>query len=323
MNKTRTSLAIAAATVAALALTACGSSSTPAASSTPTTPAGSATGSATGGDTTSGSADGGSITIGSANFAESELIMNIYADALKAKGVSVTTKPKIGAREVYIKALQDGSIDLVPEYSGTLLAYFDKTATAASSDDIYKALPAAIGSDLKVLDQSQAQDKDSIGVTAETAAKFSLKSIADLKDHAADMTLGAAPEFKTRADGVPGLKSKYGVVFGDFKTLDAGGPLTVAALKNGQIDAADIFTTDPSIDANKFVILTDLQNLYTAQNVLPLISAKKDNPTVDAALNAVSAKLTTDILVELNAKTASGTDSEKVASDWLTSVGLG
>ena len=148
-----------------------------------------------------------------------------------------------------------------------------------------------------MLDQSQAQDKDSIAVTEPTASKYNLKSIADLKDHAADLTLGAAPEFKTRADGVPGLKSEYGVEFGTFKTLDAGGPLTVAGLKNGQVDAADVFTTDPSIAANKFVVLADPKNLYTAQNVLPLINAKKATPAVTAALDAVSAKLTTDDLV--------------------------
>ena len=269
------------------------------------------------------SGGGGSITIGSANFSESVLIADIYGNALKAKGVTVTQKPKIGSREVYIPALKDGSIDLIPEYSGTLLAYVDPKSTAASSDDIYKALPAALGPDLKVLDQSQAQDKDSIAVTAATASKYNLKTIADLKDHAGDMTLGAAPEFKTRADGVPGLKSTYDVVFGTFKTLDAGGPLTVAGLKNGQVDAADVFTTDPSIQANKFVVLGDPKNLYTAQNVLPLIAAKKVTPTITSALNAVSAKLTTDTLVDLNSKVASGTDPDKVAQEWLTAQGLG
>jgi osmoprotectant transport system substrate-binding protein len=250
------------------------------------------------------------------------LLADVYGAALKAKGVTVTQKPKIGAREVYIPALKDGSIDLIPEYSGTLLAYFDKSSPAASSEDIYKALPAAIGPDLKVLDQSKAQDKDSIAVTANTASKFNLKSIGDLKDKAGDLTLGAAAEFKTRPDGPAGLKAKYGVVFGTFKTLDPGGPLSVGSLKNGQVDAADLFTTDPAITANKFVVLADPLNLYTAQNVLPLISAKKASPTVTAALNAVSAKLDTATLIELNTKVASGTDPDKVAQDWVKAQGL-
>lgn len=340
MNRTRATTLIAGLAAGALALTACGSS-TPAASGGGSSPssssssdaASSSAGSSSAAPASSGGAGssspaagggaGGTITIGSANFGESVLLADIYGAALEAKGVTVKQKPKIGSREVYIPALKDGSIDLIPEYSGTLLTYFDKKATAASSEDIYKALPAALGAGLKVLDQSKAQDKDSIVVTAETAAKFKLKTIADLKDHAADLTLGGPPEFKTRGQGVPGLKSKYGVTFGTFKTLDAGGPLTVAGLKNGQVDAADLFTTDTSIKANKFVVLEDPKNLYTAQNVLPLISAKKVTPAISGALNAVSAKLDTKTLVDLNSKVAAGTDPAKVAQEWVKAQNLG
>ena len=246
--------------------------------------------------------------------------MDIYADALKAKGATVNLKPKIGSREAYIPALKDGSIDLIPEYSGNLLAYFDKTATAASAADVFKALPTAIGADLKVLQYSAAEDKDSITVTQDTATKYNLKTIADLQSHAADLTVGAAPEFKTRKDGIPGLKSVYDVTFGTFKPLDAS--VLPDSLKNGQIDAADIYTTDASIAANKFVALEDPKNLYVAQNVLPLISAKKSTPGVESVLNAISAKLTTADLLDLNATVASGTDPDKAAQDWLKSKGL-
>jgi len=345
MNRTRTTALIAGLAASALALTACasstpagsagGSSSTDTSVAAPSTAGGAGTSgasSASGPASASGSASasaapggGGSesITIGSANFGESVLLADVYGAALEAKGVKVTQKPKIGSREVYLPALKDGSIDLIPEYSGTLLSYFDKNSTAASSEDIYKALPAAVGAELKVLNQSKAQDKDAIVVTADTAAKNKLKTIADLKAYAGDLTLGGPPEFKTRGQGIPGLKLKYGVVFGTFKTLDAGGPLTVAALKNGQVDAADVFTTDPSIEANKFVVLEDPKNLYTAQNVLPLIAGKKATPTVTAALNAVSAKLDTKTLVDLNAKVASGTDPDQVAKAWVKAQGLG
>jgi len=261
--------------------------------------------------------------IGSANFSENVLLMYVYAEALKAKGVTVTTKPKIGSREVYIPAIKDGSIDLIPEYSGTLLAYADATSKAASSADIYAALPAVLAkSGLEVLAQSQAQDQDAIAVTAATATKFNLKTIGDLAAHSGDQILGAGPEFKTRADGVPGLKGSYGVTFGTFKALDAGGPLTVAALKGGQIDAADLFTTDPSIPANKFVLLGDPKNLYTAQNVLPLIASKKVTPTIKAALDAVSAKLDTATLTALDAQVYSGTDPDVVATAWIKAQGL-
>ena len=322
MKATRIAAGLSGTLVAALVLTACGSSSSSGGSSTSSSSSSTSSSAAASGSSSGGNSAGGTVIVGSANFAESELVMNIYAAALKAKGVNATTKPKIGSREVYIPAIKDGSIDLIPEYSGTLLGYLDKSATAVSSDDVYKALPAALGSDLKVLDQSQAQDKDSIAVTTETASKYSLKSIADLSSKASTLILGAAPEFEKRTDGVPGLKSVYNVVFKSFKVTDAGGPKTVAALKQGQVDAADLFTTDPSIKANNFVVLDDPKNLYNAQNVLPLINSKKDSPAIDTALNAVSAKLTTDVLIDLNGKVASGTDSAQVASDWLKSVGL-
>lgn len=273
------------------------------------------------GPTGSGGAPG-SIVIGSANFDESVLLMNVYADALKAKGVTVTLKPKIGSREVYMPALKDGSIGLIPEYSGAVLAYFDKTNTATTSDAIFAALPKAVGNQLKVLNQSKAQDQDAIVVQADTAKKYNLKSIGDLKPVAKDLILGAGPEFKTRANGVPGLKAKYGVEFGQFKTLDPGGPLSVAALKNGQIDASNIFTTDPAIAANKFVALEDPDGLYTAQNVFPLVRADKVTPTISSTLDAVSAKLDTDTLTKLNEEVAGGKDADAVAQAWLKSQSL-
>ncbi|HJQ01386.1 MAG TPA: ABC transporter substrate-binding protein [Jatrophihabitans sp.] len=294
-----------------LVVTACGSSSSPVA------PAG-------GGSTTTAGVPGDTIVVGSANFQENVVLADIYAEALKAKGVKVTTKLNIGSRETYIPALKDGSIDLIPEYSGVLLQYFDKTATAVSSDDVLAALLKAVPSPLAVLDQSQAQDKDAIVVTKQTADKYHLTSIADLAAVANKLTLGAPPEFQTRTDGIPGLKRDYGVTFKTYRKLDAGGPLTENGLKNGQIDAGDIFTTDPLIAKNGWVVLADPKNLYTAQNVLPLINKDKATENVKAILDAVSAKLTTDDLVQLNEKVQiEKQDPVAVAKDWLANANLG
>jgi osmoprotectant transport system substrate-binding protein len=140
---------------------------------------------------------------------------------------------------------------------------------------------------------------------------------------AANLVLGGPPEFQTRTDGIPGLDKVYGVTFGSFKKLDAGGPLTINALKNGQIDAADIFTTDPSIAANDFVVLEDPKNLYAAQNVLPLINETKATDGVKATLNAVSAQLTTEDLIDLNEKVINEQqDPAAVAKAWLADKGL-
>ncbi|HEX8305075.1 MAG TPA: ABC transporter substrate-binding protein [Jatrophihabitans sp.] len=303
--------ALAAAAVGAglLLVTACGSSSDP----TGKAPAG-------GGGST---APTDTIVIGSANFQENVVLANIYAGALKAKGVKVSTKLNIGTRETYIPAVKDGSIDLIPEYSGVLLQYFDKTATAVSNADVYAALQKATPQPLTVLQQSAAENKDAIVVTKETAAKYNLKSIADLAAVADKLTLGAAPEFQTRPDGVPGLEKSYGVKFKTFKKLDPGGPLTQNSLKNGQIDAGDIFTTDPLIAKNGWVVLEDPKNLYTAQNVVPLINSTKASATVKSALDAVSAKLTTDDLIKLNEQVSLEKQSpETVAQKWLADAGL-
>ncbi|MEY9862846.1 osmoprotectant transport system substrate-binding protein [Catenulispora sp. GAS73] len=303
-NRTLFGVALAA---AAVAVTACGSGN-------PTKPS-------TAGNTTPAQTD--TIVVGSANFQESVALADIYAEALKAKGVKVSTKLNIGSRETYIPALKDGSIDLLPEYSGVLLQYFDTKATAVSSTDVYAALQTAVPTGLEVLDQSKAEDKDAIVVSKDVAAKYHLTSIADLAAVASRLTLGGPPEFKTRPDGVPGLKANYGVTFGNYKTLDAGGPLTVNALKNGQIDAGDIFTTDPSITQNGFVVLDDPKFDFSAQNVLPLINKSKASDTVKGALNAVSAKLDTKTLIDLLTKVVTDKqDPDAVAKAWLTSVGL-
>ncbi len=291
-------------TATALAATACGNSD-------PTT------------TDTGGQAPSDTIVVGSANFPENVLLATIYAEALKAGGVKVSTKLNIGSREAYIPGLKDGSIDLIPEYSGVLLQYFDSGATAVSSDDVFTALQDAVPSGLVVLDKSSAEDKDAIVVSQDTASQYNLTSIADLKPVAGDLTFGGPPEFKTRPDGIPGLAKNYGVTFGSYKTLDTGGPLTVSALKNGQVDAADLFTTDPSIPDNNFVVLEDPQNNFAAQNVLPLINETKATDQVKTTLNAISAKLDTQTLTDLLKKVYAKEDPTTVATDWLSSVGLG
>lgn len=280
---------------------------------------------ATGSSSGSSSAGGGSsITVGSANFPESVLLANIYAGALKAKGVEVTTKLNIGSREAYIPALQDGSIDLIPEYTGVLAQYFNKSAKATDPEGVYKELQAALPAQLTVLDKSAAEDKDSVAVTKATADKLKLTSIADLEGKSKNLVLGGPPEWKTRETGVPGLKKVYGLEFKSFRPLDAGGPLSVQALKNGQVDAANIFTTDPSIPANNFVVLEDPKSLFAAQNVVPLATKSKVNDTVSGALNAVSAKLDTKTLTDLLSQVVTDKkDPDAVAQEWLKSNGLG
>jgi len=305
----RTILMTGAAAVAALALAACG------ANNNPTAPAG-------GGGGSTASAAGGSITVGSADFSESQVLGEIYAGAIKAKGITVTTKPNIGSRDVYIKALQDGSIDIVPEYTGSLLTFLKGTAPSQDPDAVYTALKATLPPTLVVLDKSTAQDKNSIVVTKDTQSKYSLKSIADLTAHQADITVAAPPEFQTRQQGLVGLKSEYGFTPANFLPLK--GAAVVNALTNGQAQAANIFSTDPSISANGFVTLEDPKLLFGSDNVVPLMRKDKVSDTITAALNAVSAKIDTATLTDLVKQVdVDKKDASAVAKDFLSKNGLG
>ena len=274
--------------------------------------------------TGSAPASGDSIIVGSANFPESELLANIYAGALKAKGITVSTKLNIASRETYVPALKSGEINLIPEYTGNFAKYFNKDADVKDEASALAALKAALPDNLTALEPAKAQNNDSVVVTAETAQKYSLKTIEDLTPVASQLVLGGPPEWPQRANGVPGLTSVYGLTFKEFKALDVAGPLSVQALKNGQVQAVNLFSTDPQIKANNFVVLEDTKSLFGAQNVIPVLTKAKASPAATEALNAVSAKLDTDTLAGLVTQVVvDKKDSTDVAEEFLKANGLG
>ncbi|MFF4349071.1 glycine betaine ABC transporter substrate-binding protein [Streptomyces sp. NPDC001530] len=273
-----------------------------------------------------GAAKGGTVVVGSNNFPESILLADIYGEALKSKGVKVSYKLNIGSRETTYGLIKNGTITVLPEYNGALLAYLDAKATPKTVEETSTAITAKLDAKLTLLEPSKAEDKDAVAVNEATAKKYNLtdkSTIADLSDAAKDLVIGGSPEFQTRQQGLKGLKSVYGLDFKSFKALDAGGPLTVAALKGNNIQAADIFTTDPGITKNKFVVLQDPKNLFGFENVTPL-AFKKDLPAAGVSvLNDVSAKLDTETLVKLNSQVQDGNkDPLDVAKEWLSSAGL-
>ncbi|WP_374928410.1 glycine betaine ABC transporter substrate-binding protein [Kytococcus sedentarius] len=261
--------------------------------------------------------DKGKVTVGSANFTENTVLAEIYAKALQDAGVEVEKKMEIGSRETYLPALQDGSIDLIPEYTGTLAAYFDEEITVTEAEEVYAALEKSLPEGLEVLEYSEAENADNVVVSRETADQQGLEKISDLEGKAQDMTLGGPPEWKKRAQGVPGLKKVYGLEFGTFRELSAGGNVTAQALKNGQVDAANIFTTDPAIAENDFVILEDDKSLFSAQNVVPLISSDVVDEAVSEALNKVSSELTVEELAQMLVDVNDGKSPEEVAGTWV------
>ena len=266
------------------------------------------------------------VTVGvSAAFAENQIVAEMYAQVLENAGYNVDRQLDLGSREISYPALKNGEIDITPEYVGTLLLYLDPDA-AASGDaqnnaDLLEPLLEEDG--ITLLEPSAANDTNGFVVTQETADEFGLSSVGDLADVAGDLVLGGPPECPDRPFCIPGLEETYGVTFGDFKPLDVGGPLTVAALEAGKIDVAVLFTTSSVIGANGWVVLEDDQSLQTADNITPVVRNDLLNDEITELLNAVSAELTSELMIELNGRVElDKEDPATVATDFLTEVGL-
>jgi osmoprotectant transport system substrate-binding protein len=270
--------------------------------------------------------DPDTIRVGSANFPENRLLAEIYATALSIRGVQVERRFGIGNRETYFPQVRDGAVDLVPDYTGNLLRYLDPNATATAPADVYAQVAQRLPPTLRVLQPSAAQDKDGVVVTRAFAAQNGVRSIADLARLCPTLTFGGPPEFATRPYGIPGLARTYGCTLRAFRALDSGGPLTVAALRQGTVQAADLFSTDPSLAMNDFVVLDDPRSNFAAQQVVPLINATKlAKPAVADVLDLISEKLDTATLTDLNRRVEGPDkpDPAQVARDWLSSAGIG
>ncbi|APU17275.1 MULTISPECIES: ABC transporter substrate-binding protein [Actinoalloteichus] len=258
------------------------------------------TGACGGGDPLSnegGSAEDGQIIVGSADFAENQLLMEMYAEVLREGGAEVTTRPGVGNREFIVDGLQDGSLTIVPEYSGNLLHHFAEVAPGTSAEDIITSLDESLPAGLGILAPADAENSDVLVVTEETADRLELTSLADLGPQCDELVLGAAGEWAERwAEPIAEL---YDCTFAEIRTTDAGGPITVDELAGGNVDVANLFTTMSAIEENDFVELEDPERLYPAQQVIPLVRADALSDDQQAALDELSAALTTENLKEM------------------------
>ncbi|MFF3747103.1 ABC transporter substrate-binding protein [Streptomyces kronopolitis] len=274
-----------------------------------------------GGD--SGSSSGG-LVIGTANFTENQVLGYLYAGVLHAAGVKTTVRPNLGSREIVVPALRSGDIDLLPEYQGSLLLYLDKKATATEAGAMQNALATVLPDGLEVLPYASAEDRDSFAVTRRTADRYGLKTLDDLRKVNGKLVFGAAAEMKKRVVGLVGLKDEYGVEFKEFKALDSSGPLVKGALKKGDIDIGNVFTTDVDTAENGWVLLADPKHLIPAQHIVPLIAARKADGRVRKALARLGNALTTSDLTELNRLVdKEKQDPDRVAAAWLKKHKLG
>jgi osmoprotectant transport system substrate-binding protein len=269
-------------------------------------------------ETTQSIGDGAPIVVGSQDYYSNEIVAELYAQALESKGYPVDRQFRIGQREVCLPEIESGTIDLFPEYSGPLLQYWQPETTARRAQDVYTALEHVLPQGLRVLEQSRATDQDAYAVTRPFAQEWDLTSIADLSRVTVPLTIGGNSEGETRPNGPNGLKNSYGVDVTFTPIEDGGGPLTVASLKDGAIQLAIVYTADPSISKNDLVILDDPAGLFLASHVVPLASEKIDDRAA-AVINEVSAALTPEALIGLNARSVDEQlPADRVAGDWLS-----
>jgi osmoprotectant transport system substrate-binding protein len=270
------------------------------------------------------------VTIGSTNFSEQLVLGELYSQILEANGYPVTRKFNLGNREIVFPALQSGQIDLEADYLSTLLSFVDKTATGSTDPKVTAdALQKALASKgLTVLDYAPAVDQNGFAVTKATADKYKLSKLSDLAPVANQLVLGGPPECPspTRPFCIPGLKATYGVTFKEFKPLDVGGALTIAALKGGQIDVGLLFTTDARIVSEGFVLLEDDKHLQLSDNVAPVVRNEyltKAGDEFKKLVNSIAPKLTTAELTGMNKQVEiDKKDPKDVAKEWLKKQGL-
>ena len=265
--------------------------------------------------------DASTIIVGSQDYYSNEIIAEAYAQALEGAGFTVERQLRIGQREVYMPEIEAGAIDVFPEYTGNLLQYLDQNASAHTSEEVYAALQTALPMGLRALNQAPAADQDSYVVTTDFAHAHSLTSIGDLAGAGA-LTLGGNSELQTRPYGPMGLSQTYGVTVGFTPIEDSGGPLTVKALKDGDIQLANIYSSDPALADGTLKVLDDPKGLFLASHVVPLASSRV-NDDAAAVINRVSAAMDAEDLVEMNrASTADQKSASQIAREWLISEGL-
>jgi osmoprotectant transport system substrate-binding protein len=265
--------------------------------------------------------------VGAFDFPESEALAEIYATAMNDHGYPAEVLENVASREIMEPALEQGKVDFVPEYLGTALSFVDPGSdpsfnTPGVTQVMLRDAFAKRG--VTVLDPAPAQNRNEIAVTRATADRYHLTKISDLEKVAGQMNFGGPPECPSRPHCLGGLQSVYGLKFEAFVPLDAGGPLTIGALRNGEINVALLFTTTPQIDEFGFVVLRDDRHLQPSENVVPVVRddvLSKHGSEFRALVDRITRKLTEDSLRGINRKLEGRTPSD-VAQEWLFEQGL-
>ncbi len=276
------------------------------------------------GDDAADPVEGPAIVIGAQDFGESAILAEIYRGALEAEGFTVSVQAVGGFRDLEMAAFESDDINLAPEYAASMLEFLNENAGEATGDaeettDLLNGYLAEQG--LVALEPSDAVDTNAFVVTAETSESLGIGSLSELAANGADLVLGGPPDCETNPFCIPGLMTTYGLdMSANFQPLDAG-QVTVAALEEGAIDVAVLFSTSGVIADREWVLLEDDQQMLAADNVVPVITTGLEEAYGDGladVLNDISSRLTTDALTEMNRRYDIDTeDADVIAADWL------
>ncbi len=271
----------------------------------------------------SGSAASKSLVVATTPYAETQVLAQIYGQVLAAKGYTISYKQP-GQRATLYPALKGGEVNLTPEYVGSLANFLGNKDALTDVESAKTKLDALLKADgLTALDPAEAADSDALVVTKAFSEKYGVTTYGDLAK-AGTVTLAANTEFSTRPDGLKALKSVYGLTNIKFKAInDGGGANTVKQLKNDGVQVADIYTTSQDFTDPDFVALKDDKGQFGPQNIVPVVTTSKVDGALTDAVNAVSAKLTQQELIDLDTKAfADKADPAAIAKDWITAQGL-
>jgi osmoprotectant transport system substrate-binding protein len=270
--------------------------------------------------------DRGDITVGvSGAFPESQIVAEIYAQLLEHCGYTVERSLELDTRQISSTALEEGDIDIKPEYVAFELVFQDPDDDGKGSvDEVTDRLRTVLApKGISVLEPSEANDTNAFVVTQETSDELGVTTMSELADHAGDLLLGAPAECSENFFCAVGLREVYGIEFKRIVDLDACGPLSATALDTAEVDVALLCSTQAIIADKGWVALEDDKGLQQAGNIVPLVRDDALNDEIEGILNAVSAALDTEKITGLNAEAELGQeDPEQVAADFIEEEGL-
>jgi osmoprotectant transport system substrate-binding protein len=273
-----------------------------------------------------GTTDKGEITVGvSGAFTENQLVAEMYAQVLENDGYTVTRELDIESRDVGNTSLDNGEIDLKPEYTGPdLLTYDPKADASGTPEEVAQRLADVAGEQgLVTYAISPANSSNVFVATQDVADQYSLTDISSLQPSAGDLTLGAPPDCPTNPFCAPGLKDVYGIEFADIKKLDFGGPKTVAAIDSGEVQVGVLFSLNPIISEKGYLSLEDDQQMLALGNFVPVVRQEVASSDLEAVLDPVTTSLTDDEMIEMIASVDNDReDVEDVAQQYLQGKGL-